>query len=458
MAEKFTDSFIEEVLRLALIKKSFFEKISNYLKYQYLPTVEHKEIYKSMISSYTLNGELPSFGLLSEQHKSSPKIQSLLVKIKNCEIVNQDILLPQLESYIKDVMFSDLWDQVKETYDGGKRDEARVLMQKESSKIVEFSIHKNDGRFLRVFRDFDKEMVKKEIRKEKGEDYKKKIPTGILPIDVISHGGLDKKETLLFIMRSGVGKSTTLKSIGMYACQLGYRVLHIQCEGSEEECFDKYTQNWTALPYMSVKNSHIESEVMSKLRKVRDDMMINAMDIDIKAFEQFDEVSMLDVRDCVTEYIKENGEPPDLLLLDSVDLVHPGDGVKYGVDTQSVKMKLQNSSRKFKNICNEFDIAGATATQTSDVNISIWNDPDKYLTRSDSMGDKNIANSYSFVITGNQTLDEEKKEQMRLYFDKMRHYGLKQRIYPICTNYGLGRFYNKSRTLRVFQDIYKDSD
>lgn len=451
--EKLTEDFLIELFRLILIKPSLLERVAANLKYQYLPSPSHKQILKTIIDSYNVNKQMPTIGTLGEIYKNEDKTLALLSKIKNSEIVTQEVLLPQLEKYIKDIRFSELWDETIALYNKSDRDGARKLMAEESAKINDFSIFKSDSNFVHVFGDFQKRMIEKELQKERGEMNKKLIPTGILPFDLIS-GGIDKKETALFILRSGVGKSTILKYIGMYACRMGYRVLHIQCEGSEEECFDKYTQNWTALPYSSVKYNNIDSEVFKKLKKISEEAMSNLTDIDIKAFEQFDEMTMLDARDCVVQYIKENGVKPDLLLLDSIDLAHPGDGLKYGVDTQSVKMKIQNASRKFKNICNEFDLAGATVMQTADVKMEVWNDPNKHLTRSDSMADKNIANSYSFVITGNQTLDEEKKEMMRMYFDKVRHHGLKLKIYPICTKFGLGRFYDNKRTLKMFSEIY----
>jgi hypothetical protein len=243
----------------------------------------------------------------------------------------------------------------------------------------------------------------------------------------------------------------------MYACRLGYDVLHIQLEGSVDEVYDKYTQIWSAMAYHIIKSGDIHGDDYARLLAIANDMVVLNQDICIKSYEQFDEASMVDVRDTVVEYIKEFGKPPDELILDSLDLVNPGDGIKYGADTQSVKMKLQNAARKFKNICGEFNIRGITASQTSDVKIDVWNDPARVITRSDSMGDKNIANSFSWVISGNQTLDEEKAKTMRLHFDKVRYYNSGERTYPIATNYGLGRFYEASRTKKLFSTLYPES-
>lgn len=449
-------NFLEELLRLCFLKQNILERVIPHLRYQYLPSPELKQIYKTLSDQFTLTGVIPTFGVVFEKHKDDEKLLTTLKRIKECEIVDPDPVLRKLESYIKEVRFQELWEDVVEIHKKGDKEKAIRVMADKSAEIVEFSIFRDNGNFLKVFGDFQKMQLEKQIRKEQDTVSKEKIPFGILPCDVVSGGGMDRKDTVLWVMRSGVGKSTVLKHQGMIACRLGHSVLHIQLEGSREEVFDKYTQAWSAVTYNQARTGDIEEDQYHKLLSVANEMVSMKYDICVKSFEQFDEASMVDVRDAVIEYIKEFGAPPDELILDSIDLVNPGDGIKYGADTQSIKMKINNSSRKFKNICTEFDMRGITADQTSDVKIDVWNDPDKVITRSDAMGDKNIANSYSYVFTGNQTIDEEKRKTMRIYFDKIRYYDAKSRVYPIATNFALGRFYDASRTKKLFKDIYPD--
>lgn len=457
MANTLSTDFLTELLRLCFLKKSVLERCALHLKYQYLPSPELKRIYKDITDYYAINNSLPTFGVIYEKNKNDDKVISVLKRVKESEIVDPEPVFKQLEKYIKDVRFSMLWEEVVDIHKKGDSDKAMRQMMSGSQEIVEFSIFKDSGTFLRVFKDFQKVQLDKQITKEDKVGGIEKIPFGILPCDIISHGGMDRKDTVLWLLRSGVGKSTALKWQGMYACRLGYDVLHIQLEGSSAEVYDKYTQIWSAMSYHAIKSGDIQGEDYAKLLSIANDMVVLNQDVCIKSYEQFDEATMVDVRDSIVEYVKEFGKPPDLLLLDSLDLVHPGDGIKYGADTQSVKMKLQNSARKFKNICNEFDIRGVTASQTSDVKEDTWNDPNKVISRSDSMGDKNIANVFSYVLSGNQTRDEEKSKTMRIYFDKVRYYNSGEKVYPIATNYSLGRFYDAARTKKLFSTLYPES-
>ena len=65
-------------------------------------------------------------------------------------------------------------------------------------------------------------------------------------------------------------------------------------------------------------------------------------DVLIHAYEQLEEASVLNFKNTIEQFEKEEGQLPDLLLIDSLDLLHPGDGLKYGYDTQSVKMRLNS--------------------------------------------------------------------------------------------------------------------
>lgn len=455
MAQKLNVHFLQEVLRLSLYRRDIFDKISPFLKYQYMPSGEIKSIWKAIIDFQSKSGGLPSFGVLSEIFKEDDKICVEIDRIQTCDLIPEDTLLTQLQTFIKEARFQITWDKVYELHESGERDKAIKLMAAESEEIAGFSLFKDNGNFLQVFKDFAKVQLEKITEAESGETDMSKLPFGILPCDLLSEGGMDRKDTVLWIMRSGVGKSTVLKWQGMYACRLGYDVLHVQLEGSETEVFDKYTQLWAASTYSRVKRGEIEDSEFERLIGIATNMVALNRDLSIKSYEQFDEASMRDIRALVIQYIDEHGKAPDLLLLDSLDLVHPGDGLHYGADTQSIKMKIQNSARKFKNICGEFDMRGVTVTQTGDVPFDVWNNPDKHLTRSNSQGDKNVANTFSFVFTGNQTLLEEKNRTMRIFSDKVRYYTPGQtRIHPIATNFNLGRFIDQSRTLQIFSDVY----
>ena len=85
-----------------------------------------------------------------------------------------------------------------------------------------------------------------------------------------------------------------------------------------------------------------------------------------------------------------------LVVIDYLKHLHPGDGIKYGADTQSVQMRKENTAEKMKNLAVEFETRIMTADQATDVPMEIWNDPNKVMDRHNISGAKNLPDSYLF--------------------------------------------------------------
>jgi len=440
-----TSDFLNELIRLTFLKKGLIEVMQVHFKFNYVPVKlkEHKVIIQSVLNYYKVNGKLPTFGIISQQHSKDDKIQALLAEIKDTPIADLNLILNQLEEYIKKIRFQILMKQTAEIYNEGRVEESMKLLEDESSSINNFSLKKDSGQFSKIFGGFEDRRKQRNIDSEAVSELKSKIPFGIKPLDEVTYGGIDKTETVLWILRSGTGKSTALRWGGFHAAILGYNVLHIQAEGSVNDVEIKYDQMWTKSIYSEIKTNNFTDEKKQKYQKFLNQMKTRGRDILVTGFEKFDDASMKDVRDLVIDYYKEVGVYPDLIILDYIELFHPGDGQKYGTDTQSLKIRLTNASRKLKNICLEFGSRAVTACQTSDIEESLLNDPSWVIKRGNAKGDKNLVESYSYVFTGTQTSDEYGKDVMRLYVDKLRNYKAGQ-IFRIKTEYNFGRFYKNA--------------
>ena len=454
--EHLTSDFLSELFKFCFKKKEVLEVVKEHLKFNYIPSKlqEAKKVYKSLVTVYENTGEIPTYGQVSQQHGSDIKVQEYLNKIKKADTPTQDALMLEFESFVKNVRFQELFSNVKEKYNSDKQEQAIEDMAKGSEEIVKFNIKRESRRFLKLFEDFEANLEEKEKRKESGEFDKDKVPFGIKEVDEECYGGIDAGDTFCFLARSGIGKSTLLKWVGVYATRLGYDVLHIQLEGSKQECYDKYTQVWSALKFPQVKYGNIPEEKRSKLRRVISQMKAKDRDVYIYAFDMFDEANCRDVRDIILEYEKIKGKAPDLLLIDSIDLLHPGDNIRYGVDTNSIKYKKENSAKKLKNIATEFfPMRVGTVDQADNIPKDSWNDPTFVMTRNNVSGAKNLPNSFSYFITVNQTESEKEKGTIRLHFDKLRNYMPKNRTVKVATAYEYGRFYDAKRTKELKEEV-----
>jgi hypothetical protein len=454
------NNFLDELFKLAFVKKTVLEVIREKLKYSYIP-VEYKEyklILQSIINQYDLSGKLPSFGVVSQQYQNDSGVQIILSKIKEANIVDVDNVLTQLNIFVRDIRFQMLFEDVYNKYNKGEKEGAIKDFISGADEISKISIRDNKGQFLRVFADFKEQLKERQIISEAGEDIKRKIPFGIDILDSITEGGLDKGETALWIMPSGRGKSTALKWTGMTACRLGYDVLHIQLEGSKREAFDKYTQIWTGCLYKEVKWGNISREKMIKIDRVLDDILLKQRDLEVFSFEKFGMASMVEIRALVDEYYKIKGKLPSLIIIDSLDLLTSGINKKIDFDPAYKKDRLQTVAQLMKNLAVELDLAILTATQTGDIAKQLWNNPDWCITRENTEGDRTLVKPFSFVFTGNTTLDEKKKNMTRVFIDKLRFYDPKDEIYPIHTALNVGKFYDRQKTLKEYSYMYEGKE
>lgn len=458
MSSKLNGNFLAEIFKLMFVNKTLMEICQVHLKYQLIPKElgGYKFILKEAVTQFERTSKLPSLGVIAQKFNDNEDVQEAIDEIKKASLPDLESVLDQLENYIKDTEFQILSKKVYDLYNEGKKEESIQLNAEESQRILSISLRETGGKFLKVFRDF-KSVYFKNAEEYQEEKIIKKVPFGIDCLDDSSYGGADTElgDLVLWIMRSGVGKSTVLRWAGMSACLHDIPVLHIQLEGGAQSAFNKYSQIWTNQSYKNITRGTIPEEDWVKIEKTLEQISHWDRDIEIYSFEKFGEASVIDVRNLILEYHKIHGFFPKLIVIDSLDLLKTGENVRMDTDPAYIKYKLQKVSQLLKNIATEFKLVITTATQTSDVPMDVWNDADKVIDRSYTEGDKTLVKPFSFVLTGNMTLDEMNNNMARIYLDKIRDYPSRGNIYKIVTDYNKGRFYNKKATLELGESLVK---
>ena len=444
---KLNNKFLAELFRLFYSDRQIAGICNKYLAYHLIPKElrGYKILLKEGKSLFEKTGKAPSLGVISQKYAEDEEVQITIKEIQEAVVTNRDIVIDQLESYIKDVEFQLLSQKVYELYNDGKHDESILLNYTESERILNISVRKDSGIFLQVFGDFQKMM--QENLKEDHTEVKKKVPFGIDCLDNSFDEGVEFGDTVLWIMRSGVGKSTVLRWHGLNSAVNGERVLHIQLEGGALSVFNKYTQMWTHESYTDILNVNFPKDKLRKILKSIEEKVNLKRDIQIYAFKKFGESSVLEVRDLLFKYEKVYGAFPTVLVIDSLDLLSTGENPKIDKDPTFLKYKLQRVAQRLKDIATEFNLVVYTATQTSDVPFDLWNDPTRVIDRSYTEGDKTLVKPFSFVFTGNMTLEESSKDMLRIYCDKVRDYRADKRVFRIFTDYDHGKFYDRKKTI-----------
>jgi len=447
--KQLTDNFINELFKLSLRNKQVFEIARQHIKYNYLPSEPYKEIWQSMIEYYDLTEKLMTIGLLSQKFSHKPKVIDVINNINKAQTPDADDIVSQLETFIKNKMFIDAYDQLYEKFNKDDKQAAFELMGSVAEQLKNFQIFQKVGEH-RVFADFNKRQDDRVTTlKQKAEFLmKRKVPTGIYPLDRKLHGGIDKGDTMLILADSGVGKSKMLKHIGLSAARRGYRVVHIQAEGTLSEATEAYDAAIAGVTIHDIETGNLTKQQRQQIDDALHILTSQGGEIHIKAFEQFDSGNMRDVHAFCQQIQDKYGEI-DLIVLDYLDEVEPGDG-RYFKNQDGLRLQKRASAKKFKNICVEFDSAGATATQANDIKDADKENPEFVLKRGNTSENKKLLQPFSYMVTLNRTSDEEQNNIMRLYIDKIRKYAASNRLIHIVTNFEHERFYNHKKTMQKF--------
>ena len=446
MQNKLTYDFLYELFKLCFRKSEVIEICNQHLKFQFLPSEPFKKVFKAITSYYTVNQKIPTFGIISQQFENDREVTELLAKIKSAPVVDREVILQTLEEYIKQSLFVDTYENIADVYNSGEKEKAYELLKKSSEEISGFSITSGSAFYEPIFDGFESRNRKRFLNREGGDELKIKVPAGIDELDALMAGGMDATDTVLFLAQSGVGKTKLLRWCGVSAARRGFKVLHIQAEGSKLESLRGYDSTWTGVINELVDYAAYDKELYQVLKRTASDIKGRGGEIYVHAYEQFTMPSIKDVRGIILD-IEKNFGTVDVVILDYLELFNPGDGKKYTVDQERERRRALG--RALKNIAVEFNTRIVTATQASNVPPQLTEDPNFVMTRHNLSEFKNAAEPFSMFLTLNQTRDEKATNVMRLYVDKMRNYP-SGKIIKIFQSYRNDRFYDRKNTLKEF--------
>lgn len=452
---KLNPGFMAEIFKLMFSDEVIMRIASEYLKYELIPKewVGYKFILREAIIQYTEKNKLPSIGAICQKLCDEDAVQLAAKEIKKATLIDREIAIDQLQSFVKETEFELLSRKVHDLYEEGKKEEAIRVNAEESQRILEMSFRSKSGGFQSVFGGFHERMVERRMESDTVSEKPVKVPFGIDRLDDISFGGMEIGDTTLWIARSGTGKTTVLKWHGYSAAIRGVPVLHIQLEGGVKACMQIYDQLWSAQSYSDIKSGNISPKDRKKIEQAIKEVKELSSDIEVYGFKKFGQASMSDVRQLCYNYFNTHGRFPGLVVLDSLDLVKTGISKKIDSDPDHKKEKLQTCAQLLKNLADEIEAPIITATQTSDVPFEVWNNPDKVIDRSYTEGDKTLVKPFSFVFTLNMTIEEKSNGTARIYVDKLRDYKESQEVITIATNYDKRRFYHRGRTMEMYNQI-----
>lgn len=445
-------TFVEEMMRLAFANRQFAQMVADNLDLSNFPREMGgcKAMLKVLSDNLKLGG-LATFGMVEMAYPGNRDVANKIEEVKRLSVPEYEPMVKQLETFIRRQTFVATQREISDMYNEGRQEEAMQLLSKRMEEINSFSLLDAGGKFTRIYRDFERNICSIQNKAEDAAR-RQKMPTGISTLDDLTDGGIPRQDTLLMIMRSGVGKSTFLKYLAWYNTSIAHNhVLHIQLEGGAEEAIVKFDQMIANTTYSKIMRGDISEETAQRLSAVVKRAITVNSDIDLYATDQMLDLTLSGLVAVVEDYKMEYGFYPDLICVDSLDLLLTGENKKIDFDPSFLKFRLQRCAQKLKDMAKTYDCVVAVVTQTGEVPFEIWNDPTRVITRSNTEGDRTLIKPFSFVLTGNVTIEESKQRLLRIYCDKLRNYKNDGIIIRVPTNFENGFFYDMGRSSTVEQ-------
>lgn len=452
---KLNKSYLLDLLSIAFSKRDNFELIIGVLKPEWLPSEAHQNLVSQAKIQHSMKGSMPTLRVLLQKFNDDKKTKEceLITALLENKIPDAEAVIRGLEDFVKQNMFVELYAKLATSYNGNKKEQAYAQFMEGANMFAEFSLFQEG--FTMVFKDFSKRNIERLFNQANPKFTT--LPTGIDFIDETTEGGLDTGEIELWLGDSGVGKSKLLVTRGIASARRGYVVLHVQIEGTKEQCESNYDACWTGLRFVDIKNGRLREEDFALRNKISKRILEESEgEIFIKTTESFNnKISFKDLRKWARQIIKQKGVLHHVIIdyLELMKSSNPNNNDFEGGD----RVEMGLVAREFKDFCMEFNVLGTTAAQSNSVSPELLKQPSFVITRYNIGKHKRLVEPFSYFFTINQSPDESDASIARIFIDKIREHKAGQ-TFKIKQNLGCSRFYDRAATIAMLEDEATDGD
>lgn len=357
--------------------------------------------------------------------------------------MDPDDALEQLEAYIKQVKFQQAYKEVGELYNKAGYEEAAKRLAAYSEWANEFSLVSTE--FVDVIGSFS---TRFKANRQKHNSASKRTPITRFYIDELdtrNNGRNLRGQLSCFLAPSGVGKSHIARWIGKNACQIdGLNVLHIQLEGSESEVVDAYAASLVSCNSFKYETGTLRDSEVAKMEEMLQGI---SGKLHVKSYPKFNSnVSTIDINNAIQDYKKRYNCSPDVVIIDSMDLLTDSSGQHY--TEKGERLKRIRVANDLKDLASDENVWMVVTYQSTIENQEWLNDEKNVLTAYNTSEAKGLCRPLTHLITLNQSSREEKENTMRIHVAKSRFFK-KGEPFKIATDYEHETFYDRQRSMNI---------
>jgi hypothetical protein len=336
---EFGHSFQTKTLSALIFDFAFLQQVHDLVSDEYFDNDASKWISKIIVSYY-------------DEYKTSPTLE--VFKVKLSEVPN-DILKIAIKDQLKQIVenrkVSDI-DFVKDKFIAFGKDQSLKKALIRSVDLLPLSDYEGIRNLIDsalkagTDRGVGHEYLL-HLEERFKEDKRNIIPTPWRAINDLTEGGLGNGDLGLIVGGPGGGKSWTLISLGKYAVEQGYTVIHYTLELSDIYVGRRYDAAFSQIPV---------SQIMDNKDKVRESLSNVKGNLYIKAYHT-NNATVGTIRSHVQKCMSQ-GIEPDMIIVDYADLLDSKKG-------RERKDKIDEIYKDLRGLANELNVLVWSASQVN---------------------------------------------------------------------------------------------
>lgn len=441
--------FLYELYAAALRYDTLCGVVAENMRREYLPDRSFQKMQEVIANHYRTYKSPPTYATLAQTFQGDYDAIELLETFHEYEEenTNTESLTDLLESYIKGVRLQKVYTEVGKLYNQNRPDKAETLLAEYAGWLSSFTLRTTA--FVDVAKTFRERFEHNRRREaESRENRLPQVSRFYIPyLDALNGGRNLRGQLTCFLASTGVGKSHLAKHIGIRAdIDDGLHVLHYQLEGSEQEALDAYSGGMISRNAYYFEQGKISEREFKHFEEL---VMSYAGSITVRSFPRFAaRISTMDIKNGIAEYRKINGYSPDVVIVDSMDLLTDATRRQWGAEHErSKRIAVAND---LKDLAADENVWMVVTYQSTIEDRDWLNNERNVLTEYNCSEAKGLARPCTHLISLNQSSAERKECLMRLHVAKSRFFRKGDTI-KIATDYDNEVFYDPQRSMALPQ-------
>lgn len=438
--------FLYELYATALQSDSICGVLVQYMEKEFLPDRSFQRIQEVVANHYRNYKNPPTYAVLSQAFSTDYDAIELINTFQEYDVdTGSEAVLDMFESYIKGVRLQNVYSEVGKLYNQSKQDKAQELLKEYAEWLSGFTL--KSSAFVDVAKTFTERFRQNQAKdREEQNSSMPQVTRFYVPyLDALNGGRNLRGQLTCFLASTGVGKSHIVKHIGIRGnIDDGLHILHFQLEGSEEEALNAYSGGLVS------KNAYyFERGKISETEMRQFERMVEALSgsITVRCFPRFNaRVSTLDIKNGIAGYRKTTGRNPDIVIIDSMDLLT--DASRRVWNAEHERSKRIAVANDLKDLAADEKVWMVVTYQATIENRDWLNNENNVLTEYNCSEAKGLARPCTHLISLNQSSAERQEDVMRLHIAKSRFFKKGDTI-KIATDYDNEIFCDFQRTFSL---------